>query len=266
MSESETIVFCGCYISKVFPDAVREEVLSGLRKAGVDFTLADDLCRLSARRDEILKQWAGAEKLKIIACFPRAIINLFQAAGAPLPEGVEIYNMRSREAKGILASAISEVSGQGQEEKIARKDDEWIPWFPTIDYERCVNCKQCMNFCLFGVYTLDGDEHVQVENPDHCKTNCPACARMCPSKAIVFPKYTDGHICGDEVRDDEEDGAQSLELTKGDVLERIRQRSFKGGDVTDITKELGIGPEVLASLSAEEISKIKKRAETKNDG
>ena len=74
----------------------------------------------------------------------------------------------------------------------------WVPWFPVIDYDRCRNCKQCLNFCLFGVYQLSPEGKVEVQNPSGCKTNCPACARMCPQKAIIFPKYADAPINGDE--------------------------------------------------------------------
>ncbi|MEI9897476.1 MAG: hypothetical protein WDN28_27365 [Chthoniobacter sp.] len=77
----------------------------------------------------------------------------------------------------------------------------WKPWFPVIDYDRCTNCMQCLSFCLFGVYGVDGDKHIQVQNNDHCKTNCPACSRVCPEAAIMFPKYKAGPINGDVVSD-----------------------------------------------------------------
>ena len=61
-------------------------------------------------------------------------------------------------------------------------------WYPVLDYSRCASCKQCLDFCLFGVYSL---EHGQVvaSCPDHCKPGCPACARVCPEGAIIFPHY-----------------------------------------------------------------------------
>ena len=54
----------------------------------------------------------------------------------------------------------------------------WKPWFPVIDYDRCTNCMQCLSFCLFGVYGVDDGKRIQVQNNDHCKTNCPACSRV----------------------------------------------------------------------------------------
>jgi Pyruvate/2-oxoacid:ferredoxin oxidoreductase delta subunit len=62
-------------------------------------------------------------------------------------------------------------------------------WFPVLDGSRCVNCGHCLQFCLFGVYALDEGGKVEVRNPDSCKTGCPACARICPQSAIMFPLY-----------------------------------------------------------------------------
>ena len=36
---------------------------------------------------------------------------------------------------------------------------------------------------------------------ESCKTNCPACSRVCPEAAIIFPKYASGPINGDVVSD-----------------------------------------------------------------
>jgi Pyruvate/2-oxoacid:ferredoxin oxidoreductase delta subunit len=70
-------------------------------------------------------------------------------------------------------------------------------WYPILDGSRCVNCGHCLQFCLFGVYELDAEEKVEVRNPDLCKTGCPACARICPQSAIMFPLYeNDDAIAG----------------------------------------------------------------------
>ncbi|MFN0055179.1 MAG: ATP-binding protein [Planctomycetales bacterium] len=69
-------------------------------------------------------------------------------------------------------------------------------WYPVIDYSRCTNCMECIDFCLFGVYGLDGAERILVEQQDNCKKGCPACSRVCPENAIIFPEHKTPGIAG----------------------------------------------------------------------
>jgi Pyruvate/2-oxoacid:ferredoxin oxidoreductase delta subunit len=62
-------------------------------------------------------------------------------------------------------------------------------WYPVLDKSRCTECRHCLQFCLFGVYELDPAGKVRVARPDECKAGCPACARVCPHSAIMFPLY-----------------------------------------------------------------------------
>lgn len=163
----------------------------------------------------------------------------------------------------------------------------WKPWFPVIDYDRCTNCMQCLSFCLFGVYGVDGEKRIQVQNNDNCKTNCPACSRVCPEAAIMFPKYKAGPINGDAVSDSdlnrEKMKIDISALLGGDVYsllrdrsERARSRFSKERDsdkalaerqkcLTKLTALAGdIPPEVLMSLpSPEEIARKAEEAAAK---
>lgn len=69
-------------------------------------------------------------------------------------------------------------------------------WYPVIDYSRCTNCMECIDFCLFGVYGVDGLDRILVESQDNCKRGCPACSRVCPEQAIMFPDYKSPAIAG----------------------------------------------------------------------
>lgn len=79
-------------------------------------------------------------------------------------------------------------------------------WYPVIDYSRCTNCLECIDFCLFGVYGIDRIDTILVEQPDNCRKGCPACSRVCPENAIMFPQHKTPAIAGSE------DTASSLKI------------------------------------------------------
>ncbi|HJN11689.1 MAG: ferredoxin family protein [Pirellulaceae bacterium] len=72
-------------------------------------------------------------------------------------------------------------------------------WYPVIDFSRCTNCMECIDFCLFGVYGVDVAETILVEQPDNCRKGCPACSRVCPENAIIFPQHKTPAIAGSPV-------------------------------------------------------------------
>jgi len=94
-----------------------------------------------------------------------------------------------------VMKAAGAAAGPASIEEIGSTQPE-ARWYPVIDGSRCVNCKQCMEFCLFGVYELDDAGKVFARHPDNCKNGCPACSRICPRGAIMFPLHEDPAIAG----------------------------------------------------------------------
>ncbi|MEY2410995.1 MAG: hypothetical protein QOF48_3665 [Verrucomicrobiota bacterium] len=137
--------------------------------------------------------------------------------------------VRFQDITGFDTNRITEVAENVRAETGAAKHGDWKPWFPVIDYDRCTNCMQCLSFCLFGVYGVDDQNKIQAQNHDNCKTNCPACSRVCPEAAIMFPKYKAGPINGDVVQDSDL-GREKMKvdisaLLGGDVYSALRARS-----------------------------------------
>jgi len=85
-------------------------------------------------------------------------------------------------------------------------------WYPIIDFERCVNCMECLDFCLFGVFDLDGDGRIAVLDADACRNGCPACARVCPNQAIMFPHHDNRAVAGDVDATPEDMGLNLVQL------------------------------------------------------
>lgn len=135
------------------------------------------------------------------------------------------------EYSGIDAAALIGTLDKVREERGLPQGGAWKPWFPVIDYQRCTNCMQCLSFCLFDVYGVSADKKIQVQNQSNCKTECPACSRVCPEVAIMFPKYRHGPINGDEISaDDVRREAMKVDISAllgGDVYAVLRDRSAK---------------------------------------
>lgn len=86
--------------------------------------------------------------------------------------------------------------GNGKAEVTRIEENAGRRWYPVIDYSRCTNCMECIDFCLFGVYGVDQSETILVEQPDNCRKGCPACSRVCPENAIIFPQHKSPAIAG----------------------------------------------------------------------
>ena len=271
MGETPNILVCRCKHYHKVPEAVWQEIVRRLDAAGVGYGLVDDLCGAAAEDAAAVRRWADRAGLCVAACYPRAVRWLFDRAGAALGDDARVFNAITEDVEAIVGALTAEAGRGGVNPTLqAAREGEWIPWYPVIDYDRCAGCRQCMNFCLFGVFGISDEGRVEVVKPQGCKTNCPACARVCPERAIIFPKYEKSPINGDEVDeaaiDAERERSELETLLGGDVHEIIRQRAARkrftrkgeGGDalssqekaarLSRLQAELDIPQEVLDAL------------------
>ena len=294
MSEaSSRVLYCHCANAKIVPAATKTAVLEGLNAAHVEFEAVPDLCEMAARGDARLRDLSSAPALTIAACYPRAVKWLFASAGAPLPEATtKVWNMRVETPENVVDGVLKEAVRRTDPERVVETQlaptAGWKPWYPVIDYSRCTNCMQCLSFCLFDVYGVSTDQKIQVQNQSNCKTECPACSRVCPEVAIMFPKYRHGPINGEEIKtDDVRREAMKVDISAllgGDIYSMLRDRSVKAKSrfskerdddralqerqncLVALKKDMDIPAEVLAALpSPEEIlakaEAAKRRAE-----
>ncbi len=138
----------------------------------------------------------------------------------PMPDGAVGNVLRGvpfvAETKSLSPHPGPLPAGEGADSPLApallQRIDEEPPrrWYPVIDYSRCTNCMECIDFCLFGVYGVDRAETILVEQPDNCRKGCPACSRVCPENAIIFPQHKTPTIAGAPVVA----GALKIDLSK----------------------------------------------------
>lgn len=102
-SAMPTILYCHCAYAQVVPVETKTAVLEQLSASGVAFEAVPDLCEMSAKRDAGLAEIA-AGGATIVACYPRAVRWLFNAAGTPLAPDVSVVNMREAAAADVAAA------------------------------------------------------------------------------------------------------------------------------------------------------------------
>ncbi len=160
------------------------------------------------------------------------LIVLGEWPGAVAPEiedAAGAVSLHTRDITGLEAEQAADAVDACRGDRPMNRPGMWKPWFPVIDYSRCTNCMQCLSFCLFDVYGVSQENKIQVQNQDNCKTNCPACSRVCPEVAIMFPKYSGGPINGEPVSESDL-GREKMKvdissLLGGNIYNRLRERS-----------------------------------------
>lgn len=160
---------------------------------------------------------------------PLVVLGEFGGSAPALEDSAGSVPIATADITGLSAASVTALVEKSRGDRPMNQPGQWKPWFPVIDYSRCTNCMQCLSFCLFDVYGVSSAGKIQVQNNDNCKTNCPACSRVCPEVAIMFPKYSGGPINGEPVSESDV-GREKMKvdisaLLGGDIYSRLRERS-----------------------------------------
>lgn len=221
MVQKSCVIFCRCGAGIIQEDTLNK-LSEGLRQFEISVFELRDLCAFTVNEKDVLKSIAAEFQQKIvIACYPRAIKNMFRQAGIDFGD-FTVLNFRELTPDVIFSTLKNDF-------KIPAGDAVYniqitgldVPaWFPVIDESRCTLCGRCARFCLFGVYTFD-KKSLTVVHPLACKNNCPACGRTCPTSAIIFPRLAENSTLS---------GAESAEnkitVDQGSLLMTLNTRNL----------------------------------------
>ena len=162
--------------------------------------------------------------------------------GSPTENQLQQYLNEPATESGVQTEQAQTPGSPDQNEsQVVRVEEQsGRRWYPVIDYSRCTNCMECIDFCLFGVYGVDKVDTILVEQPDNCRKGCPACSRVCPENAIIFPQHKTPAIAGaadlaaslkidlSKLFGAPEEGKSAVDMA---VLERDEQLQLAGRDV-----------------------------------
>ena len=210
-----TTLLCDCGMATPSQRALIDDAKQKLEAQPRAVVQVKDLCAAVATLDTRLVSLVRGSPLVVLACRPRAVHWLLHAAGIDTTSRrLDVVDMRREpgEVKGNLAACLAQAEDGAPSELESSPD--WASWFPVVDRDRCQDCGQCASYCMFGVYTATRDGAVTVTHPHGCKTNCPACARLCPSAAIIFPKHDEVPFDGSVISDEEAVRARNRHYTQ----------------------------------------------------
>ena len=223
--QNTRITICTCN-SRSFIDKKKvAEIAVALKNKGYTVNVIPDLCRKVMQKDDDIERISEGT---ILACYPRAIQGHFDWLGLNTNNVVDIRNSNPEDVLSqfpLLTESLESQDIESLEEEIQRFPIEngTDAWYPVLDKTKCIECGKCHDFCLFGVYTIE-NKRVKVVKPQNCKNNCPACARMCPSKAIIFPKYEKSPINGGTTEEETFNPDEMDKMYRERLQMRLQQR------------------------------------------
>ncbi len=249
MKKKSCVVVCHCRAGLVSEKYI-DNILAELQFRDVDILELDDLCAIAVNEKSLLKDIAANYPFKIvIACYPRAVKSILEQGGIDFGT-YHVMNFRELSAGQIL-SAISgdykkppvnknvtdQVDNTGTGKSVynyrfnipagkanhhVNKTDLDVPaWYPVIESSSCSLCGKCAKFCMFGVYKID-KKNLEVTNPLSCKNNCPACARLCPESAIIFPRWPENSVLSGAER-----GKEVEPVKQDSMIDKLNSRNRK---------------------------------------
>lgn len=221
MQTKSCIIICRCP-AELVPEGTIDDIVKGVGAVEADVIELNDLCAISLNEKYLLEDIAARYTRKIVvACYPRAVRSILKQGGIDFGY-FHVLNFRELSAGDIVSSLEKDHNiPAGKPDYHVHKTNLEVPaWYPVVDTSLCSLCGKCANYCLFGVYKFD-KKSLKVVSPLSCKNNCPACGRLCPESAIIFPRYPQNSVLSGT-----EPGKDAKPDGKENMVEQLNKRNL----------------------------------------
>lgn len=225
--QTTKVTICACSSRSFISKEKVAEIATAMINGGYTVSIVPDLCRQAqeSSQEEMQEIASG----RVLACHWRAVRSLFDRLGLETRSIEDLRTCSVEEVLARLGLCYSETKDATQKDVFLDQiasfpvENGTDAWYPVLDKTRCKECGKCHDFCLFGVYTIE-NKQVRVVQPENCKNNCPACARMCPDQAIIFPKYEKSPINGGMAQEETFHPEEMDKMYRDRLRSRLQQR------------------------------------------
>jgi NAD-dependent dihydropyrimidine dehydrogenase PreA subunit len=220
------VTICACASRTFIHKENVAEIAATMKNEGYQVIVEADLCKKVMESSYDMPDIAAGT---ILACHPRAILSHLHWLRLEATRIEDIRGYSSEEVLSRFGLSYSDAKDSAEKDTFRKVIEGFSvengtdAWYPVLDKKKCTECGKCHDFCLFGVYTVE-NKHVRVMQPQNCKNNCPACARMCPGKAIIFPKYEKSPINGGTAQEEFYDSEEMNKMYRDRLQMRLQQR------------------------------------------
>ena len=147
MGKQNCLIYCNCGAG-IISDEKQQQLATAFKSLNIDVFELHDICANSLNEKDFLNSFEKDYEFKyVVACYPRAIDNIFRQNNINIGE-YQVLNFRELTTEKIVETLKKEITATSTEVSYQiKKSNLKVPaWYRVIDESRCTLCGQCARF------------------------------------------------------------------------------------------------------------------------